>query len=68
MTLTKEGFGQYGFYDQSHFIKEFKNITGMTPLNLFDNNSTDFIQTFCYKKFANNYPINSNSIKNNELV
>lgn len=68
MTLSKEGFGQYGFYDQSHFIKEFKNITGMTPLHLFDNNSSEFIQTYCYKKFANNYPINSNPIKNNVLA
>ena len=65
MTLSEEGFGQYGFCDQSHFIKEFKNITGMTPLHLFDNNSSEFIQTFCYKKFAKNYPSNSNFIKNN---
>jgi len=22
---------QYGFYDQSHFIKEFKSFSGITP-------------------------------------
>lgn len=26
-----------GYYDQSHFNKEFKNLTGLTPLNYIDN-------------------------------
>lgn len=29
-----------GFYDQSHFIKEFKNFTGQTPENFFDGEHT----------------------------
>lgn len=31
LTLTEIAY-QFGYYDQSHFIKEFKNFTGETPL------------------------------------
>ena len=27
-----ETFHSYGYHDQSHFIKEFKKITNLTPL------------------------------------
>lgn len=34
-SLTELGY-EAGFYDQAHFIKEFKNFTGTTPESFFD--------------------------------
>ena len=34
-------FFDAGYYDQSHFIKEFKNFYGITPTKAFDNFSND---------------------------
>lgn len=34
MSLTSLGF-ECGYYDQAHFIKDFKKITGMTPKSYF---------------------------------
>ena len=33
-SLTSLGY-EAGFYDQAHFIKEFKNFTGESPENFF---------------------------------
>lgn len=37
-SLTELGH-EMGFYDQSHFIKEFKNFTGLAPEDYFEENS-----------------------------
>jgi AraC-like DNA-binding protein len=34
-----------GFYDQAHFIKEFKNFTGDTPETFFRSKQNDFLQS-----------------------
>lgn len=33
--------GQFGFYDQSHLIKDFKQYTGLTPTDYLDQQTTD---------------------------
>lgn len=38
-TLTDLGY-EAGFYDQAHFIREFKNFTGETPENFFNGNNS----------------------------
>ncbi|NJK87057.1 MAG: AraC family transcriptional regulator [Bacteroidales bacterium] len=35
-----ELFYKYGYYDQSHFIKDFKKITGKTPNQYFKTDKT----------------------------
>lgn len=36
----------FGFYDCSHFISEFKNFSGLTPHTYLKNNSTEFTREF----------------------
>jgi AraC-like DNA-binding protein len=33
---TNKLFFDVGFYDQSHFIKDFRNFFGVTPAKAFD--------------------------------
>ncbi len=46
-----------GFYDQAHFIKDFKSIIGLTPRRFFAQNSTliQLSQLNINKRFSNQY-------------
>ena len=46
LSHIKEGklFPQLNYYDQSHFIKEIKKLSGALPKDLFKNKNSRFLQ------------------------
>ncbi len=47
--MKKHNKDYIGYYDQSHFIKDFKRITGSTPLQLDLFNDVRFLQYYDFK-------------------